>query len=60
MKSTIPSNVGLAVILLGYAGAASGQPFPVGTAFTYQGTLERGGGAVTDTCDFEFTPLAPA
>lgn len=34
---------------VGYAQAA-----PVGTAFTYQGNLEDGGGPVTDTCDFEF------
>jgi hypothetical protein len=26
----------------------------VGTAFTYQGTLENGSGPVTDTCDFRF------
>ena len=34
--------------------AASGQ-IPMGTAFTYQGSLEYNGSAVTDTCDFEFT-----
>ncbi len=26
----------------------------IGTAFTYQGTLENGSGPVTDTCDFRF------
>ena len=41
-----------AVILL--AGAAAGQQ-NLGTAFTYQGELERDGLLVDDTCDFEFT-----
>ena len=30
------------------------NPGDLGTAFTYQGSLENGGGPVTDTCDFRF------
>ena len=32
-----------------------GHAAEMGTAFTYQGTLENAGGPVTDSCDFEFS-----
>ncbi len=31
-----------------------GRAADIGTAFTYQGSLENGSGPVTDTCDFQF------
>ena len=40
---------------LGLALAAGASAADIGTAFTYQGFLEDGGGPVTATCDFEFT-----
>jgi len=35
--------------------AANGQPYAMGTAFTYQGELRQGSSPVTDTCQFEFS-----
>ena len=56
MRANILSSMVLAGILLVYAGAASGQaPYPMGTAFTYQGQLKDGDGPVDNTCDFEFS-----
>ncbi|UCC29922.1 MAG: hypothetical protein JSU86_17185 [Phycisphaerales bacterium] len=63
MRATILSDMGLAAILLMYTGAASGQPHPTGTAFTYQGQLEDGGAPANGQYDFEFKlcddPAAP-
>ncbi|MGB2986652.1 MAG: tail fiber domain-containing protein [Phycisphaerae bacterium] len=45
-----------AVLLLTPQTPVSGQPpYPMGTAFTYQGQLNKDGSPVTDTCDFEFS-----
>lgn len=44
--------VALAVGMMVLAEMAVGAE--IGTAFTYQGTLENGSGPVTDTCDFRF------
>ena len=56
MRATILSNMVLAAILLMFTGVTSGQaPYPMGTAFTYQGQLKDGDGPVSDTCDFEFS-----
>lgn len=52
MKRTSTGLVlaGFAVIAAMAAGSAIGAD--IGTAFTYQGTLENGSGPVTDICDF--------
>ena len=42
--------VGLGIVALPFAHADE----PLGTAFTYQGQLTRGGNPVTGQCDFEF------
>ena len=54
MKATFLSSAGLAAALLAFTGTASGQT-NMGTAFTYQGWLENGGGPITNSCDIEFT-----
>lgn len=51
--------IGLAGLAIGaWATHPATAAMPMGTAFTYQGLLEDGGGPVTNTspgCDFEFT-----
>jgi len=51
-------NLHIAVLSLAAATGVSFQAFvhaaDIGTAFTYQGSLEDGGGPVTGTCDFRF------
>ncbi|MCL6647478.1 MAG: hypothetical protein K6U89_03995, partial [Chloroflexi bacterium] len=42
--------VGLGIVALPFAQADE----PLGTAFTYQGQLTRGGNPVTGQCDFTF------
>ena len=44
----------LALALRAIPRQASGGT-PAGTAFTFQGELQKAGLAVTDACDFEFT-----
>lgn len=51
-KQALLFSVG--VVLLPIA-ATYGQPYAMGTAFTYQGQLKEGGDPVTDTCDFVFS-----
>ncbi len=53
MHATRAFGLVLAAALLASAGTASGQT-PMGTAFTYQGHMERDGGPVNDRCDFRF------
>ena len=53
MRAHILSTVVLAAILLMFTGAASGA-VNMGTAFTYQGKLEDGGGPANGQYDFEF------
>ena len=43
------------VAALGLAGATAVPAADVGTAFTYQGQLKKGGRAVNGTCGLEFT-----
>jgi hypothetical protein len=45
----------LAVLFLTSAGSAEPAASPLGTAFTYQGSLNRGGQTYTGTCDFQFS-----
>jgi hypothetical protein len=45
----------LALAMFMAPGAAIGQPYAVGTAFTYQGQLKEGGVPVTTPVDLEFT-----
>ncbi|UCG17416.1 MAG: hypothetical protein JSV19_05175 [Phycisphaerales bacterium] len=45
---------GLFLAMLAAPVAVSGQPYEVGTTFTYQGQLKDAGEPVSDTCDFEF------
>jgi hypothetical protein len=46
--------IGVAALLVP-AAVTNGQPYAMGTAFTYQGQLRHGGSPVTDTCVFEFS-----
>src|SRR5262245_1636283 len=46
-------STGMLAIMLLITGSA--RAADIGTAFTYQGTLQTGGGPVTDTCDFRFS-----
>ena len=45
----------IVLAMLAAPGAAIGQPYPVGTAFTYQGRLLDGGVPAEGDYDFEFT-----
>ena len=50
MKQNIWIFIAATALMLASAGRAA----DIGTAFTYQGSLENGSGPVTDTCDFRF------
>ena len=52
MRNTVVSMIGLAAVLLVFAGTASGNDAQ--NDFTYQGKLVLNGTPVTDTCDFIF------
>ena len=47
--------VAVVVSCLVIAAPAMGQPYAMGTAFTYQGHLVRSGAPVTDACSLEFS-----
>lgn len=47
-------SIWIGLIGVSLAVASEGRAADIGTAFTYQGHLEDGGGPMTDTCDFRF------
>ena len=51
MKAGQWTLIGLVLALA----ASDAYAADMGTAFTYQGFLEDGGGPLTDSCDFEFS-----